>query len=152
MNLLNELKKINTIFVDTAPIIYYIEAHPLFGSLAKQVVETFESGILRAFSSVITLTEVLPKPIELGKEGLANRFAEFLRRGKNLTLVEISADIAEKAGRLRGQYPYLKAMDAIQLAVAIEMEIEAFLTNDKSLRQIKEIRIFILSDYLTEGR
>jgi len=32
MNLSEEISKIRSIFVDTAPIIYYIEAHPLFGS------------------------------------------------------------------------------------------------------------------------
>ena len=31
MSLSDEVTKINTIFIDTAPIIYYIEAHPQFG-------------------------------------------------------------------------------------------------------------------------
>ena len=44
MILSDELRQINTIFVDTAPIIYYIEAHPHFGPLAKEVVDTFQSG------------------------------------------------------------------------------------------------------------
>lgn len=30
MSLSEELEKINTIFIDTAPVIYYIEAHPQF--------------------------------------------------------------------------------------------------------------------------
>ncbi|MFQ6091356.1 MAG: type II toxin-antitoxin system VapC family toxin [bacterium] len=148
MSLLGELRQINTIFIDTAPIIYYIEAHPKFGPLAKEVVDTFQTGRLSAFSSVITPTEVLPKPIQVGKEELASRFAEFLRKGKNLSLIEISADMAEKAGRMRGQYPHLKALDAIQIAVAIDVGVDAFLTNDNSLKQIKEMKILVLSDYL----
>lgn len=89
MILADELEQISTIFIDTAPIIYYIEAHPQFGSISKEVVDSFQSGGLNAFSSVITLAEVLPKPIEAGNEKLAKKFAEFLKNGKNLSLIEV---------------------------------------------------------------
>ncbi len=82
----DELAQISTIFIDTAPVIYYIEAHPKFGPLAKEVVTAFQAGNLNAFSSVITLTEVLPKPTEQKDEKLAKKFAEFLKHGKNFGL------------------------------------------------------------------
>lgn len=148
MSLSDELTQIDTIFIDTAPIIYYIEAHPVFGPLTKEVVNAFQSGRLVAFSSVITLAEVLPKPIEVKDEKLARKFAEFLKYGKNLSLIEISIDIAERAGRLRGQYSDLKALDAVQISAAIDVGADAFLTNDKKLKQIKEIKVLILKDYL----
>ncbi len=66
MNLSDELGRLQTVFIDTAPIIYYIEAHPQYGPLAKEVVDSFRSGKLIALSSVITLVEVLPKPVEKG--------------------------------------------------------------------------------------
>jgi len=100
VTLSEELNRINSIFIDTAPIIYYIEAHPQFGPLAKEVVSAFQSGNLNVYSSVITLAEVLPKPIERGDEKLARKFAEFLKHGRNLTMIEISEGAAEAAGRL----------------------------------------------------
>jgi len=148
MNLADEFEQINTIFIDTAPIIYYIEAHPQFGPLTKEVVNAFQSGRLSAFASVITLTEVLSKPIEVGDERLARRFSDFLKYGKNLNLIEISAGIAESAGRLRGEYSNLRTIDAIQISVAIDAGADAFLTNDKRLKQIKEIKVLVLKDYL----
>ena len=148
MTLDDELGRIDTIFLDTAPIIYYIEANPIFGPLTKKVVDFFQSGKLSAFSSVITLTEVLPKPTEVGDEKLARKFAEFLKYGKNLRLIEISLDMAERAGILRGNYPYLKAFDAIQISVAINVGADAFITNDNKLKQIKDIRVLVLKDYL----
>ncbi|MGA1844916.1 MAG: type II toxin-antitoxin system VapC family toxin [bacterium] len=148
MTLADELSQVTTIFIDTAPIIYYIEAHPLYGPLAKEVVNAFQSGKLSAFSSVITLTEVLPKPIEVGDEKLAKKFADFLKYGKKFSLIEISMSIAEKAGKLRGQYSYLRAIDAIQISVAIDVGVDAFLTNDIKLKQIKEINVLVLKDYL----
>ena len=148
MSLTEELTGIHSIFIDTAPVICYIEAHPQFGPLAKEVVDFFQSGRLNAFASVITLTEVLPKPIQAGNEKLAKKFADFLKYGKSLSLMEISASVAERAGRLRGQYPELRAIDAIQIAGAVEVGADAFLTNDKKLRKVKEIKVLVLKDYL----
>jgi predicted nucleic acid-binding protein len=148
MTLAPLLNRLETVFIDTAPIIYFIEAHPDFGPLTKQLFERIQSGKLQALSSVITLTEVLPKPVETGNEKLARKFARFLRNGTNFQLVEISADIAERAGRLRGKYPALKTIDAIQLAAAIDAEAQAFITNDKRLSQIRETTVIVLSDYV----
>ncbi|MBP8637894.1 MAG: type II toxin-antitoxin system VapC family toxin, partial [Dictyoglomi bacterium] len=140
MNLSEEISKVRSIFIDTAPIIYYIEAHPLFGSLTKTVVDIVRSSNFSVFTSVITLVEVLSKPIQMGREDLAREFKEFLRGGKDLTLIEISVDIAERAGNLRGKYPSLKALDAIQLATAFEIEADAFLTNDEKLKKIEGLK------------
>ncbi|PKP58748.1 MAG: hypothetical protein CVT88_06795 [Candidatus Altiarchaeales archaeon HGW-Altiarchaeales-1] len=147
-NLSEDLEQIKTIFFDTAPIIYYIEANPIFGHLAKEVMDKVQSGELIAFSSVITLTEVLPKPINMGKKDLADRFVKFLKNGKNFNLMEISVNIGEKAGRLRGKYPALRSMDAIQISAALNAKADIFLTNDNKLKQIKEIKVIVLKDYL----
>lgn len=148
MNLSDELDQLQTVLIDTAPIIYYIEAHPQFGPLAKEIVDSFRSGKLIALSSVITLVEVLPKPIERGNDELARKFSKFLKTGKNIKLLDISADIAELAGRLRGQYKSLRALDAIQIAASISAGAGAFITNDVKLRQIKEVKSIILKDFL----
>ncbi|CBE68308.1 MAG: PIN domain-containing protein [Candidatus Methylomirabilis oxygeniifera] len=134
MTLSDELTGIDSIFIDTAPIIYYIEAHPEFGHLAKEVVTAFQSGHLTAYSSVMTLAEVLPRPIERGDEKLARTFADFLKHGKRLTMVEISEEIAESAGKLRGRYPALRTVDAVQIAAALETGSHAFLANDMRLK------------------
>ncbi|MBI5789159.1 MAG: PIN domain-containing protein [Candidatus Schekmanbacteria bacterium] len=148
MTFSKKINRLNTVFLDTAPIIYYIEAHPHFGNLVMEVVNAFQSGEITAFSSVLTLTEVLSKPLEVGNEQLAKRFVGFLNYSENLNLLEISAPIAEKAGRLRGQYPNLKTMDALQISAAICFDIDAFVTNDVRLKQIKGIDIIVLKDYL----
>ena len=148
MTLLEELSLINSIFIDTAPVIYYIEAHPQFGPLVKEVVNAFQSRNLSAYSSVITLVEVLPKPTESGDERLTRKFAEFLKHGRNFIMIEISERIAEAAGKLRGRYPFLKTVDAIQLAAALDLGVEAFLTNDERLGKFKELKVLVLKDYM----
>jgi predicted nucleic acid-binding protein len=126
----------------------YIEAHPQFGPLVKEVVNAFQSKNLSAYSSVITLAEVLPKPTKSGDERLTRKFAEFLKHGRNLIMIEISERIAVAAGKLRGRYPFLKTVDAIQLAAALDLGAEAFLTNDERLGKFKELKVLVLKDYI----
>jgi hypothetical protein len=68
MKLLDDLEQIHSVFLDTAPIIYYIEAHPQYGPLVSELVKACQAGTFTGFSSVLTLTEVLPKPIQAGNE------------------------------------------------------------------------------------
>lgn len=147
MTLSDELEKISAPFIDTAPIIYYIEAHPQFGPLAKQVVDAFQSETATAFTSVITLTEVLSKPMKDRNDELAEKFADFLEHGKNIGLIEISSEVPKRAGKLRGTHQTLRTVDAIQVAAAIEVGADAFITNDKSLKQVNEIKVVVLADY-----
>lgn len=148
MVLTDELSGLSSIFLDTAPVIYYIEAHEEYGPLMKEVLTYFQSVKQPLFTSVITVTEVLPKPVSLNREELAKKFVNFLLEGENINLLEISPTIAEKAGRLRGKYSALRTIDAIQIAAAINIGADAFLTNDTKLKQIEEIKIIILKDFL----
>ena len=63
-------------------------------------------------------------------------------------MIEISEGMAEAAGKLRGRYPFLKTVDAIQLAAALDVGAEAFLTNDAKLKQFKELKVLVLKNYL----
>ncbi|MBS4028936.1 MAG: PIN domain-containing protein [Ignavibacteriales bacterium] len=148
MKLTKELQRYNSLFIDTAPFIYFIEKHPKFGSVAKEVVDVFQSDKLQAFSSVVTLTEVLAKPYQVGNETLAKKFSEFLIYGKHLSLLEISTSIAERAARLRGQYFWLRTVDALQISASLYVNANVFITNDKPLKQVKEINVIVLEDYL----
>lgn len=148
MTLSKELAGFSSVFIDTAPIIYYIQAHPEFGPLAREVVIAIESGSLTAYSSVLTLTEVLIKPVGINDVALAQKFVQFIKHAKHLILIEISEGIAETAGNLRGRYSFLKTIDALQVAAALDVEADAFLTNDAKLKQIKELRVILLKDYL----
>jgi predicted nucleic acid-binding protein len=150
MSFSEALEGVKKVFLDTAPIIYFIEAHQQFGPLVKQVVDLINENRIQAVTSVLTISEVLPKPVETGNEELAKKFMTYLRSGPNLDLITIGETISESAGKLRGKHPYLKTVDAIQISAALDAEADAFLTNDKKLSGIKEIRMILLSDYLPE--
>ncbi|MDI6779505.1 MAG: PIN domain-containing protein [Bacteroidota bacterium] len=131
MTIAGELEKIETVFIDTAPIIYYIEAHPEYGQISQEIVNYFLSGKLTALSSIITLIEVLSKPMEMKNAKLASKFADFLKHGKNINLIDIDTNIAESASRLKWKYAKLRTLDAIQISSSIEVGAELFITNDR---------------------
>ncbi|MCK4894149.1 MAG: PIN domain-containing protein [Calditrichia bacterium] len=76
------------------------------------------------------------------------KFSDFLKAGRNISLLGISSDIAELAGKLRGRYTSLRALDAIQIAVSINVKADAFITNDVKLKQVEESKVIVLKDYL----
>ena len=149
LNIIEVLSNLDSLFVDTAPIIYHIEAHETFGPLTKEVISFFQAEKRPIFTSVITVTEVLPVPVSLNNEEPAKKFVSFLKKGKNINLLEISSSIAEHAGRLRGKYNSLRTMDALQVASAVYAGADAFLTNDVRLKQVKEeIDVIVMRDYV----
>jgi predicted nucleic acid-binding protein len=148
MTLTSSLAQYRNVFIDTSPIIYFLEAHPLFGPPAKEIFTALQNGTFVASTSVLTLTEVLVKPVERGDLNLARTFSRFLRTGVNFSLIEITEQIAEEAGYLCGSYPFLKTVDSLQIVAATDAGADVFLTNDKKLRQISEIPVLVLADFV----
>ncbi len=144
----NEILSSKTVFLDTAPIIYFIEKHPVYGPQMQMIVDLFSSGDIAACTSVLTITEVLVKPIADGKEGLVDQFVQFFQKGKNIRTLNIDPQIAILAGKLRGKYVSLKTLDALQIATAKTTGISKFVTNDKKLKIVQEIGILVLEDFL----
>ncbi|MEQ8225331.1 MAG: type II toxin-antitoxin system VapC family toxin [Candidatus Eremiobacterota bacterium] len=140
-------ENIKSIFMDTAPIIYYIEGNSQFYQI-KELINQIQENNITIFSSVITITEVLVKPVSLGQMNVINSFLNFLKNPDNIIILSVNERIAEQAGYLRGKYPSLKTLDAIQISSAIEARTDAFLTNDLRLKQIKEIEVLTLKDMI----
>ena len=148
MGVVEELDAHRRIMVDTAPIIYFIEEHPRFGKIVDEIFLALTSeATYHIFSSVIALIEVLTQPIREANRELAEKYRRFLLHSFNFTLYSIDPIIASKAAELRAQYN-LRTPDAIQLAVGIENGATLFLTNDKTLKKVKDIHVMVLEDYL----
>ncbi|MFM7368982.1 MAG: VapC toxin family PIN domain ribonuclease, partial [Sphaerospermopsis kisseleviana] len=54
------------LFLDTVPVIYYVENHPQYQSSVNYVFHGIDSGLLSAVTSPITLSECLVYPYRLG--------------------------------------------------------------------------------------
>lgn len=139
-------------FVDTAPFIYCIEENkenPQYYSKVQSFFEYCYNNDVELFTSVITTEEycVMPyKTNELQRIELFRRFLNLL----GIRVEVIDEKVAEKVSQIRAKYPKFKSMDALQLAAACDTQCELFYTNDKQLRQFKEIKVFTIDDSLQE--
>ncbi len=107
--------------------------------------EAAAAASVEMVSSVITLTEVLVHPVKLGDARLAQEYRDILARSKRFHLCDVTAPIAESAARLRARYD-LRTPDALHLAAAVETGCDAFLTNDRGITRVKEVRVLVLDD------
>ena len=133
--------------LDTAPIIYLIEEHPVYLEPMRYFFEAMERGSFRALTSTITLLEVLVRPLRENKVSLAEEYRDILLNAFNLKTMAVSEAVAEQAARLRAQYN-IRTPDAIQLGTAIHEGASFFLTNDTRLPVVSNLNLLILDNLL----
>ncbi len=137
--------KSKIVFLDTAPLIYFIEGNSAYQSVLKKLFQANAKGEFLFITSTITLLEVLVHPIKLQRFDLVEQFQSILTQSTTLDIIDVSKSIAIKAAELRGKHN-LKTPDSIQLATALEYEAHYFITNDNRLPQIKNIKLISLGD------
>lgn len=134
-----------TVGLDTAPIIYYVEEHGSYMHKLDPFFDALELGRFQALTSTVTLVEVLTRPLRNGDFKLAGQYRGMLTLNRDFMMRPVSADIAEEAARLRASYK-LGTPDAIQLATAELGGASHFLTNDSRLSRVLELQVLILDE------
>ena len=136
------------VFVDTAPFIYFIEKDSNNPQYYEKVKAFFKYGYdsdKRFVSSVITMEEYFVFPYRTKAYSLIDMFNRLVAT-TDMEIVEINQEIAKKAAQIRAEYKGFKAMDALQLATACLFGCDLFLTNDKQLKQFKEIKCITVEE------
>lgn len=136
---------VQQLYIETAPLIYYVEVNPAYAAKMDAIVATIETTPIDAVSSVITLVEVLSHPMKLGDHRLVQEYRDILVNSSEFRLVPVTAQIAESAAEMRARYN-LRTPDALHVASAVLTGCDAFLTNDTSFERITEIRILVLNE------
>ncbi len=150
VNISEYLSGISSLFLDTAPVIYYVEAHPLYLPKVEKIFERIDNGTLTAVTSPITLSECLILPYRLKSEELEQKFSALIANSDNTIFMPIDDSIAKQAAKLRVRYN-LSLADALQIAAALAAECDAFLTNDIALKRVSDIEILIVDDIHPSG-
>ena len=96
-------------------------------------------------TSTVTVTEYLTYPYQQRNLKAVNDFYAFIE-GMDIELRSIDKEIAGKAARIRAEFKFFKTMDALQLATACLSGCDLFLTNDKQLRQFKELKCITVEE------
>jgi predicted nucleic acid-binding protein len=92
MNINDALTGVSRLFLDTAPVIYFVERNPHFVDLVDPIFERLEADIT-AVVSPITLSECLVGAIRLGLADLEQAFVDVLQQDE-VVFVDINASIA----------------------------------------------------------
>lgn len=133
------------VFIDTAPMIYFLENSSLYMEAMGYFFEKCMKEHIQMVTSALTIEEYLVSPYSDGKVEYVNNFKRFIEY-MNIEVVDIDPVIAEKGAKIRGRYKSFKAMDALQIATAIVSGCDMFFTNDKQLKQEKEIPCMTMED------
>ncbi len=135
------MKDSKKVFIDTAPFIYYIEDNKQFCDKVENILCDCLINEISMVTSVITYMEFSVIPERTKKIKIISNFKEILLK-LSIPLIEIDLSIAGYAAKLRAKYSFLKGLDALQLSVAIKNNCDTFVTNDRELAKIKEIKIW----------
>ena len=125
------------IFVDSAPIIYYLEGHPVLGPRFKNLFDRAEAGAYQLVISTVSLAEVLTGPLRQGNEQLADDYRQALTRPPIWRVADLTVAIAHRAARIRCR-TRLRLPDAVQVATALEMSCVALVSPDRDFRALDE--------------
>ena len=104
------------VYVDTSPIIYYLENSALYRDRIKRFFEMCLENSIEIVTSTITIEEYLVFPFASGRMELADNFKRFIAY-MNIQVIEIDCEIAEQAAKIRGKFRHFKAMDSLQPAL-----------------------------------
>ena len=144
-NVRNEL-----VGLDTTPLIYLIENNPIYADFVTPFFDMADEGEIKIVTSTMTLLEVLVHPIKRNDIELIQRYRQILLESE-FSVIDLSREIAEEAAHLRAVYG-LRTPDAIQVATAIYSKASFFLTNDKRLSSIKEIKVLVIDTLLEQDK
>jgi predicted nucleic acid-binding protein len=131
--------------LDSSVFIYFVESNPQYVALVREVFRRINAGLVAGRSSVITLTEVLTHPKRGEDRALERNYRVMLLDSRNFRLLETDRVIADSAADLRARYG-LRTPDAIQIATVLQAGCEAFLTNDRRLSRVAELRVLVLDE------
>jgi predicted nucleic acid-binding protein len=145
MNILTRFEGIKRVFLDTAPIIYFVEKDERYLEAVRAVFKRIDEGVLAAVTSPVTLAECLVVPCRQGQTDLVECFGDLIVNSSHTTFFPIDQEIAHSAAELRGRYN-LALADAFQIAVCLAAGCDAFFTNDATLKRVKEANVIVLDE------
>jgi len=131
--------------LDTAPIIYFVEASPQYHAHCSPFFDQIDNQAIEAFTSVILLTETLVHPLRNSDVYRLSAFRSLLLATQGISTVSLTITVAERAAQLRAVYN-LRTPDTIQVATALAIGCDAFLTNDINLKRVTELRVIVVGE------
>jgi predicted nucleic acid-binding protein len=133
------------VFIDTAPFIYLLENNEKYFQKVADFLAEAAEGETTLITSVLTFMEFCTKPEELSREDLINDF-EILLKDLHISVLDVTLENARLGYKLRAKYGFLKSIDALQMAIAVQADCQGFFTNDKKLKGARELEVVVVEE------
>jgi len=132
--------------VDTGIFIKHFQGDGL-AELTSVVLGEIQAGTCRGIVSSISLAELMVRPLEAGDDDLADLYRVLIHEMPNLETISADPGIASRAAEIRAAFK-AGPTDSLLLATAIESGATAYVTSDPGLKQVKGIKVMVLSEYI----
>ena len=129
--------------IDAVLFIYLLEQNKRYLKQTKQIFNQLQTGDIGAILSAIGLIEILTGPKRQKRNDIAADYKRLIVNFPNLRIIGLTENIVDLASDLRAKYK-LATPDAIHIATAIDANADEFITSDKALRKVKEIKVRVL--------
>jgi predicted nucleic acid-binding protein len=126
------------IYLDTNVFIFAIEGPNPWTGILTQFLAAIDDRSVYAFTSELTLAEVLAKPLAAAARSLVAKYDQILAEDGIIGVMPVNRPILRSPAELQAQLG-LKLADAIHLATAKQGKCDFVLTNDERLGRKIEI-------------
>ena len=145
MNIERASAGIRRLYVDSSPLIYYVERNTRYLSKMRRFINLIDTASFAAISSTLTLAEVLVGPYKSGDDERLSAYLEILEQSDHYRLRPVTSKIVRSAAELRARYN-LRTPDAAHIATVKDSSCDALLTNDLRLKRILELPVLVLDE------
>ena len=135
-------------YLDANVFIYAASAIGPYAAFLSELFRAIDAAQVEAFSSELTVMEVLVAPLRRGNAQEEVRCRGMLQPRAWLHFLPVSLAILETGARLRASTPGLHTPDAIHLATAMDASCDVFLTNDRRIRTVVPPAVVLFDDLL----
>lgn len=132
------------LFLDACAVIYLIESQQEQGRQTRLLIDEAKKSNAQLSISRLSFLECRVLPLKNKNAELLDCYDRFFRL-PGLEIVELDAVVIDIATEIRANHPgSLRTPDAIQLACSIISGSDQFVTGDKRLASIREVKVIVV--------
>ena len=133
------------VYLDANLYIYLFEGVSAHRETMRELVAEIDRRDIAVIASELMFAELLPRPLREGRRDVVERYFDLMQRTPRITLASVDRRVILRAVRLRADFG-LRSMDALHLATALVHDCRTFLTNDRRLASVDDLRVLMLRD------
>lgn len=136
------------ILLDASALIAYLNGGEGVTSIMEHLMTWVRSGRNEAVVSVVSVMEILVRPLRLGGADDCQTIMDFLSHFPHLYTAPLDLSMAQEAASLRARYGFSPA-DALTIATGLLTEARHLITNDEEwIRKLRPIATWTNVCYL----